>query len=193
MARRSNSVDSNVPQLICFTPPPPIGNQTIVDSISRFTKRWKRKIIAGNIPWDGEILMDTSTDRVTLDYMTQWFENRLMYRVLELVGAYATSEWLVWEMELTSDGLVQTLNMDDVWNAVKVVYTDTSGNRQETDYFIDQTSIDRYLRRELILTLDQVSAAQAISEAESVLANSSFPYPKVVRIDNRVKNRLKKQ
>jgi hypothetical protein len=124
-------------------------------------------------------------------YLREWFENRLGHRHEETVGGAVTWEGIVWTMDLALDGIVERYDMGEIFNAVKSVYRDSGGSQQETAFFIDQDSIDRYGRRELIVVLDHVAAAEATAQAETTLALKSQPVSTPVAIDPEIDDGLK--
>jgi hypothetical protein len=124
-------------------------------------------------------------------YLREWFENRLGYRHVESIGGAVTWEGIIWTLDLSLDGIAERYDMAEIFNAVQSIYRDSAGAQQTTSWYIDQDSIDRYGRRELILVLDHVAAAEATAQAETTLALKSQPVVTPIAIDPELEDRLK--
>jgi hypothetical protein len=126
--------------------------------------------LVGNSPFKQRAL------RQATEYLIRdWFENRLMYRIKESAGGSLTWQGLVWRMELTYDGSKTVKDIEEVFNRVKVVYTDLAGAKQETAWYDNTPSQNRYGIRELIIPMDNVSATQAQTRAQTELAQMAHP------------------
>ncbi len=87
---------------------------------------------------------------------------------------------LIWEMEYYDRGVLRRVSMEKVRNAVKCIWTDQSdGTRNETAYFINAQSIDRYGRIEEIVYLDNTYQATAEKYAQTILREQQFPIPRI--------------
>ena len=111
--------------------------------------------------------------------LNEWFNTFLMGQIAEYYSGAITWTGVIWEMVRVSDGKRQIRTVSDVWNAVKCIYTETDSNVQaETAYQTNQTSIDRYLRKEFIVYKDNVDATQAVDFAEDFLNKHYDSWPK---------------
>jgi hypothetical protein len=124
-------------------------------------------------------------EHVTDLYLRDWFENRLAFRHSERIGSLPTWEGYIWVMDLTLEGFTERVDMSELYNAIKTIYRDSAGAQQETSFYTDDDSIDRYGRREFVLTLDHVAAAEAQAAAQTLLTAKSLPSPRPVAIDPR--------
>ena len=107
-----------------------------------------------------------------------YFNGWLMKQIAEYFNGAISFRGVVWEMTRNKDGKRDVRSMNDVYNAVKCIYTTTgSATQTETAYQENAASIDRYLRRELIIYKDNVSATQAVAEAQAVLNVSYDAWP----------------
>lgn len=111
--------------------------------------------------------------------INEFFNGWLVKQVAEYFNGQITFKGVVWEMTRNKDGKRDVRSMNDVYNAVKCIYTTTSSATQvETAYQTNEASISRYLRRELIVYKDNVSSTQAVAEAQAALAVSYDAWPK---------------
>lgn len=127
--------------------------------------------------WDlSFFLSDTDWGTGTINEL---FNTLLMSQLAEYHSGSLTWVGVIWEMARISDGKRKVRTMSDVWNAVKCIYTETGSNVQdETAYTTNQSSIDRYLRREYLVYKDNASAAQALDAAEDFLNKHYDAWPK---------------
>lgn len=108
----------------------------------------------------------------------EYFNGWLMRQVGEYFNGAITFRGVVWEMVRNKDGKRQRRSMDDVYNAVKCVYTTQGTTVQvETAYQTNAASISRYLRKELIVYKDNIDATQAVAEAQAVLSQTYDAWP----------------
>lgn len=108
------------------------------------------------------------------EYWNGW----LMRQVAEYFNGAVAWRGVVWEMVRNKDGERQKKSVDEVYNAVKCIYTEVGTTLQvETAYQENTDSISRYLRRELIIYKDNISAAQAVDEANAALNVSYDAWP----------------
>lgn len=102
--------------------------------------------------------------------LDEYFNTWLMTQIATYTEGLISWRGVVWEMNRIKDGKRQRRTMDEVWNAIKCVYTTPGGTEQlETSWQEDDNSIARYLRRELIIYKDNVAQTQAKAAATSVL------------------------
>lgn len=107
-----------------------------------------------------------------------FFNTWLMHQIGEYFNGQITFRGVVWEMTRNKDGKRDVRTMNDVYNAVKCIYTKRGTTTQvETAYQENAASISRYLRRELIVYKDNIDATQAVAEAQAALAVSYDAWP----------------
>lgn len=164
------------PSLILFREPW-LGESFLENISQNSSVRWRRSYRRQGGFWVGT--MDIPADRrVGIEELERvWFNGGLMKRFKEATGSTVTWEGIVWEVELTRDGVKRSRSVADVWNASRVIGRDESGDPLDTGWYTNQASINRYLRRELILTVDRATSAQAIAEAQNVLIESAEAWP----------------
>ncbi|MHC4488919.1 MAG: hypothetical protein ACYSW7_07045 [Planctomycetota bacterium] len=114
--------------------------------------------------------------------LKNFFLTKIGHHLEQNTGSKKVWEGFIYEMDLSAHGITRRISMTDVRNAVKVKYTDTSGANQETSWYTNAQSIGIYGRIEEIIYLDRVLAATATAEAQTHLAESAFPTPKVVSV-----------
>ena len=151
------------------------GYPTAIEPNSYMRLRHTKRYYGG--AWDLSFFL-SDTDFST-GQLNEWFNTWLMSQMAEYHNGSITWTGVIWEMVRVSDGKRQVRSVSDVWNAVKCIYTETESNVQaETAYQTNQTSIDRYLRREYIVYKDNVSATQAVDFAEDFLNKHYDSWPK---------------
>lgn len=127
---------------------------------------------------------------VTEADVVDWFENRLGCRIEQTAEGSIAWQGIVWEEDLSLDGAKYRRSLGEMYNAVKVKFSDEDGEPQETAWFTDDESIDRYFRRELIIPLNDVSQAEAEAEAAGTLTETAYPWPWPLRFDRRLEDRV---
>lgn len=116
----------------------------------------------------------------------EWFNGLLMKQIAEYFNGAITFRGVVWEMVRNKDGKRTRRSMNDVYNAVKCVYTPTGSTTQtETAYQENDDSIARYLRKELIIYRENIASSQAIDEATAVLNQKYDAWPEAVGFNAR--------
>lgn len=131
-----------------------------------------------------------SPDDNDIEYMERWFRNRLGHLMTERAGGTRTWHGVIWSMDLAINGWKERRSLETLWNAIKTIYTDTDGNEQETSWYTNATSIARYGRREYIITMDEVTAAQAEAEAQSMLVETADPWPRLLAVGRNIEDGL---
>lgn len=164
------------PNLMLLTEPW-LGEAFIQNVSQNPNIRWRRSVRRQGGFWEGTLDIPAGGSTTIDELEDIWFSSGLMKRFRETTGSTVTWEGVVWEVEITRDGVKRTRSVADVWNATRVVGRDQSGNPLDTGWYTNQASINRYLRRELILTVDRATLAQAQAEAQSVLVESSEAWP----------------
>ena len=163
--------------------PPQKGTDALF-SFGNFASRYRHSIRWQGGFWEAtwEFRRDDKAG-ITAAYLREWFENYLYYRVEERAGNAVTWEGLVWDMTLTLNGYKERRSVGDVWNAIKCQYVDTSNAAQDTGWSINQSSIDRYERRELILRLSNKESADADARVATVLTEAREAWARVIDIN----------
>jgi hypothetical protein len=167
--------------LVCILPST-LGGGAVEANYAELVTRYRHSIRFQGGFWEASWTFPLGThtnDR----YLRDWFENRLFYKHQENTGATVSWEGYIWVMDLTLDGLTERMDMSNVHNAVKTIYRDSAGAQQETSFYTQDDSIDRYGRREFVLTLDHVAAAEAQAAAQTFLTVSAWPAPQVVAVN----------
>lgn len=122
--------------------------------------------------WGGfwELSFKLADADFTEGFLDRAFSSWLMSKVAEYFNGRLTWKGVVWEMVRVKDGKRQRRSMENVYNAVKCVYTVTdSATQVDTLYRTNDDSIERYLRRETLVYKDNISATQAVDEADAFL------------------------
>lgn len=138
--------------------------------------------------WQAGFDIDPS-ERVSDSYLVEWF-NRVGFGFQSRLGGAIVWAGLVWEIELALDGIKERRDYGTIFNAVKSVYTDSSGNSQQTSWYTNDASIAQYGRRELIIPLDDVSATEAQTKAQDELVKTAYPAAEVVGLGSKIKDGL---
>lgn len=152
--------------------------ESFIENVSQNPEiRWQRSYRRQGGFWTG-VLDIPAGKRAPIEALEYtWFNGGLMKRFKEVTGSATTWEGVVWEVEITRNGVKRSRSVADVWNASKVIGRNENGNPLDTGWYTNQASINRYLRRELILTVDRMTSAQAIAEAQTVLVESAEAWP----------------
>jgi len=137
---------------------------------------WRRSIDLSAGSWQGN-----GTLYGSLDYLSNIFNTYLAYHIEEAVGQ-KTWEGLMYEMELTTGGITRRRSLDDLANAVKVTYINTSDTQAETTFTIDDESIKQFGRKEEIITGEQISSTTAGYKADTFLQRMAWATPLPTRI-----------
>lgn len=146
----------------------------VADITQAAEKTWRRSIRARRGPWLGTFRMygDERDLRV-------WFHERLAYHVEERYQG-TTWEGLIWEMEYTHRGTTRRRSLDQVANAVKALYTDTTDAVVESSWATQTQSLGIYGRMEEILVMDNYPQATAEGRRDKVLAERAWPIARPV-------------
>ena len=127
-------------------------------------------------PYTASFVIESGQGEVDDKGLWLWFDTRLM---TEFACQYeGTEQWrgVIWEMQLEIDGELHIKSMDNMYNAVKVKYTNTSGNPIHTGWFTNDESIEQYGRKERIIQSSSSSGDEAAERAEAELLYSASPY-----------------
>lgn len=153
-----------------------------VDEFTDWVQRYRQRIRWRGGFWSADWFMPGDSK-----YLDEWFYNRLMFGIQTRVGGDVAWEGVVWQMTLARGGVTERRDMSQLYNAIKVLYTDTSGTDQSTSWVTDASSITQFGRRELILELDDITATEATDAANHRLALSAYPSSEVVAVGANLK------
>ena len=110
------------------------------------------------------------------DRLRHWFDTRLMTEISTVFDGREVWRGFVWEMQLELNGELGVKSMENVANATKTRYTNTSGNIVHTGWKLHPTSIETYGRKERILSVSSESLEEADERANVELQYSASPY-----------------
>lgn len=161
----------------------PLNGTTAVEVV-RYVERYRHTLRQQGGFWEATFWIPVSPGvGITSSYLREWYNNRLMFRLDEQYGGTLTWQGVIWEMELLLDGVRKRRSIENLWNAIRTDYTDSSGASLSTAWFTNDDSIKRYGRREQIIRMDNVASAEAEAEAQSELTKLSEPWSEFVGID----------
>ena len=123
----------------------------------------------------------------TSGYLRQWFNNYIFKTIRQRAEGINTFKGVIWEMNLTIDGVKRTRSMDDIWNAVKTLYLE-GGVVTEGTLAEDAISQARYGKRELFLSMgNEWPAASANAQAATMIKDTTAPLPFIKKISRKLK------
>jgi len=108
--------------------------------------------------------------------LRNWFNNRIMWPIVEMYKGITSWSGYIWEMRLSVGNRVYTTTMDGVYNTVLVKYKNDDGDDVYTDWVTDSISVGRYGSREYILDVNTTSADEAEARAAGFLRLSAHPF-----------------
>lgn len=168
--------------LICRQPPH-IGTASLghfTDYVERYrhSTRWMGGF------WEATwSFIPSEENGLTAAYLRDWFENRLMFRHEERSGGIVSWEGVIWTMVLTLDGVRKERSVGDVFNAIKSTFIDGTGASDQTSYYTNQNSINRYGRRDLVIPLSGVSSSEAAARCQKELVETAEAWPRIIGIN----------
>ena len=168
--------------LRCFNTPLEGGN-AVIDDFTNIAERVSRRVRRMGGFWSLEWYIPLS-EKAGKAYLREWFDDRLMCRIRQLVGGTIVWEGVVWEMELSLNGVKRRRSMADLYNAVKAFYMDHTPEQQETSRYTDDSSIANYGRREFNIYESDLESGRAENLAQRELYENFFPWARPVRFDN---------
>lgn len=170
---------------------PPHVSEELVDQFTEYASRHRHSTRWQGGYWEASwSFIPTDENRLTAGFLRDWFENRLMFRIEERSGGIISWQGVVWTMVLTLDGVREERSVGDVFNAVRVMFVDPTGTNDQTDYILNQRSIDRYGRRDLVLEKESANTAQAEALANTELIRSAEAWSKITGINPDWPNQL---
>ena len=170
------------PALRCYTPPH--DGWAHVDGFGELVSRYRQTVRWHGNYWSARWEMRPGDARKGMDisYLRHWFKERLGYGIVALWGGAICWRGIVWEMRLTDDGLTERVQLETVYNRVKVAYTRTIGVPDETTWVEDTSSQAKYGIREIVVPAASVTPTVAQAAAEAELAASLDAEPELVGV-----------
>jgi hypothetical protein len=142
--------------------------------------------------WDMSFIIPgtlSGGEKVARSVFQDWFSNRLFYVIRQIMGA-SIFEGVVWMIDLTLDGITMRRDYGEMYNAVRVDYTEEDGTQNKSAWFTDAGSIAKYGRKELIAYMRNATSTQADDEAQTILTTTAEAWPRPINIDERRDNQL---
>src|SRR3990167_7444227 len=150
------------------------GTPYFARNISQEALNWRRSIRRDGGYWMGSFTIDA--DPI---YMGKFFNEYLGFHLEEIAGG-KTWEGLIYEMDLTINGITRRRSLDMLYNYVQVKYNDETDTNQESTASSNAASLARYGRREEFLLLDNYPQAAAEQQRDAFLKENAWPWPRVV-------------
>jgi len=165
-----------VPYSLLLMPAIPSADDGVISDLGD-AKGWRRSIRSLGGYWQGSFMLEREPAQI-MDAFYNW----LGCHVRERVGSVITWEGLVYELELNHRGHRMIRSLDNLYNAVDLSYQ--SDNEVYTTGFTTQAqSINRYGRREIMLTADGEPSATAQERRDLHLAQHAWPWARPVSFD----------
>lgn len=117
------------------------------------------------------------------------FYNRLGYHLIERIGSATSWAGIIYELELDHRGHRLRRSLDTLYNAVDISYQD-EGEVLTAGYATEAVPINRYGRRELILTADGEPQTTAEARRDLELSQSAWPWARPVSLQQGTETRL---
>jgi hypothetical protein len=152
------------------------GAPVFVRNISQEATGWRRSIRRDGGYWMGSFTI--SADPI---HLGQFFNEYLGYHFEEIAGN-KTWEGLIYEMDLTINGITRNRSLDMMYNYVSVKYNDDSDAAQNSAAESNAASISRYGRREELLLLDNYPQTAAEQYRDTYLREHAWPWARVVGV-----------
>lgn len=141
--------------------------------------RYTRSIKSMGGPWLGDLTINASKE-ISPAELTRIFYDWLGYDVKESSDGQITWGGLVYEMELTINGITRRRSIDQLANYITATYTDSDDEVGTTAAASLAASVNKYGRKEMLLALEGVDQAAAEDNRDVILARNGWPYPRVV-------------
>lgn len=159
--------------------------------ISNLIYGWSRstRLIGG--PWLGEftIMPERPVDRGMLEH---FFYNWLGQDFHEKFSGYRSWRGMIYEMDLTINGITRRRSFDTMVNYATVRYTDTNNETQQISGSGNSVSEGKYGRRAMVYQLRTVTSTVATAYRDKKLLENAWPYPTTVGVlENRDELSLK--
>jgi hypothetical protein len=153
-----------------------LQGQAFVADVAPAAQGWKRSTRAVGGFWQGSFTL--SGELADLQW---WFYETLGFHLEERMSNVVTWEGMIYELELSTQGVRRRRTLTTLGNAVKARYTDASTDvATETAFSSDANSLARYGRYEQVLTLGKETAAAATAQRDTTLRESAWPWARPV-------------
>ncbi len=123
-------------------------------------------------------------------YLRDWFDSRLFHTIRMFAGGGKVWEGVVWQLDLSLDGIKLRRDYGEVFNSIKAHYTDEGGTQSATAFFDDVASQSQFGVREQVLYLREMPTAVAEAEAQTALIEMADAWPRTVAASLDLDNRL---
>ena len=156
----------------------PESSDNYIDNISYMIDGWRRTSLAIGGYNLGSFQIFTSDETLLTDIYNTWLGNR----VVEKTGGITTWEGLIWQMDLTQNGVThrRTLNPEFWHNRVKVIYSDDAAERSIIDWDENTSASDYYGEMEYVITLGNATSAGATAMQQLHLTNYAYPRSRLI-------------
>lgn len=151
------------------------GSDGFVESVAN-PIGWRRSVRSEGGFWQGSFFWDDEPTG-----LINRFYNRLGYHLIERIGSGTTWAGLIYELELDHRGHRLRRSLDTLYNAIDISYQD-GGEVITAGFATEATTINRYGRREMILTADGEPQATAEARRDLQLAQSGWPWARPVSL-----------
>jgi len=118
-------------------------------------------------------------DDVGVDLPTFYY-SYLGYHFVEKSAGVTTWEGMVYEMDLTNNGITRRVSLDSMYNHATAIYTDENGDQGTATAVQGTVSITRYGRKEEYLYLDGYPSGAVTSYQEAFLEDKNWPNTQLV-------------
>ena len=164
----------NSRNLLLYTP--------IAQGSSKFSKNltfnatgWRRSIRKDGGYWSGSFTLTGNKFE-----LAQMFYEHLAFHFVEKSAGKQTFEGLVYELDLTINGITRRRTLDMMFNYLSTLYTDEDDALNTSSSVQNDGSINRFGRREEVVYLDGYPTAAAEAYRDTFLKEYQWPDAKVV-------------
>lgn len=148
-----------------------LGGGYVAD-LTSYVRDWRRTIRLQGGYWIGNMTIVRP-----LSELIEMFYEWLGYHVEERVGGAVTWEGMIYEMTLNTGFTARTRSLNDMYNYVTTTYM--GNNKVQTSSAAQVVnSINRYGRRETLLSYDQLDSTSAIKLRDRYLSEHAWPWPR---------------
>lgn len=141
-------------------------------------------------PYIASFVLQAGEGDTTDADLLRWFDSYLMYQWSTMYNGTEVWRGYIWEMQLELNGEVAIKSMEDMANATKCRYTNADGDVIHTSWYTNTEAINRYGRKELVVTASTESGDEATERAQTELRYKSSPYTTPVAYRETTSNRI---
>lgn len=138
---------------------------------------WRRSIRLDGGFWQGVFRIDTTIVPDLFDPFYKW----LGFHLVERTSGITSWEGMIYEAELSYNGIRRLRSLDTMYNAIDVSYQ-VDGEVSRVGWASQTQSIDRYGLREQILSADNVPTATAQGYRDTFLGEHAWPWARPVAL-----------